>query len=261
MLLEPTPSTSVLPLNLPESPIFGAKLAPGDVVNTLFNRNRTSSHDGGAVYLWEMGANQLWFTNDIFFGNHADHAGSFGGAIALGESSTTAAGNAMIVNCTFATNYVLTCPNGLALSVSPSSQCWIYNSILFSNYNVLTGNCSGVLPISGPLVAIDFSDVEGFLYPGNNLSQAPNFRSISAPSGLTLQGGGATSLLSTCIDHADFTKLPNDNLDVNGDGITTNQVMPIDMNGVGRVFDWPAAPDLGFPSTNPWLDMGAYEKR
>ena len=150
--------------------MFGSFLTDGDVVNTLFNQNHTISSDGGAVYLEDMGsANQLWFTNCIFWKNYVTATGTKGGAVSLGESSasTTAAANAMIVNCTFVGNQALTCTAGQALSISTNSSCEIYNSIVWFNNDI---TCSGVLPIAGPITAIDYSDVQfstGHGFPSN----------------------------------------------------------------------------------------------
>jgi len=245
--------------------IYGAFLTTGDVVNTLFNSNYTILNDGGAVYLTDMGtSNQLWFTNGIFWRNYVTATGSKGGGMALGQSGTTSAtaANAMIVNCTFVGNAAPVGGDGQALHSSANSHCEFYNSIAWFNNDATFPTA---VPVVGVL-AIDYADIENWtlsgLYP-NIINGNPGFRSIGSPSGLTLRGPTSTPfyLGSPCIDHADYNRLPNDNLDVNEDG-TTGGKIPWDMGRSGRTFDWiPTTPNLGYPSTLDYMDMGAYEKQ
>jgi hypothetical protein len=92
------------------------------------------------------------------------------------------------------------------------------------------------------------------------LGQGPRPRcTVPAPSaafanGLTLQN------LSPCLDNADKNQIPDDYLDINGDGLMIGQQVPIDLNKSSRDINWGPAPDNGTP-TGTFVDMGAYEKQ
>jgi len=62
---------------------------------------------------------------------------------------------------------------------------------------------------------------------------------------------------SPCIDAADNTAVPADELDLDGDGDATEPT-PFDLDGDPRFRDDPTTPDTGL-GTPPIVDMGAYE--
>ncbi|MBK7643012.1 MAG: hypothetical protein IPJ19_08165 [Planctomycetes bacterium] len=236
--------------------IAGSFMNAGDIVNTVFSQNRvTVSGDGGAVYLEDMGANELRFTNCVFWRNSASGSSAKGGGICLEETSPSSFSDAKIVNCTFVMNVVTVLANGPALYCSPNSVCGLHNSILWGN--TLGGGGSLFTPTFAGPVTVSWSDLEGYppgTAPPTCLSEDPEFRSIAFAYGLTLRG------TSNCLDHGNQLEIPNDFLDVNEDGLTIGQSVPIDLNGAGRDHDWPAAFDQGIPG-GTFVDMGAFEKQ
>ena len=108
-----------------------------------------------------------------------------------------------------------------------------------------------------------YSDVEmvpPFVWLGTgNINVDPKFRSPTA---------GNLRLISTspCLDSADYSKLPFDDLDVDGNGITY-EILPIDLDVGNRLVDL-SVTDTGVGSTTgpfacplcTYLDMGAYER-
>ena len=64
---------------------------------------------------------------------------------------------------------------------------------------------------------------------------------------------------SPCIDAGDNDAVPNDILDLDGDG-DTGEPIPFDLAGGPRFLDDPTVPDTG-QGTPPIVDMGAYEAR
>jgi len=233
--------------------IFGSRMTGGDLVNTVFSQNRvTLAGDGGAVYLEDMGgANQLRITNCVYWRNSANGATAKGGGMCLGETSPTGGGNVKIVNCTFVGDVVSSSSNGPALSVSANSICAMHNSILF--YNTVNGTQSAVHTYAGPIAPLTWCDLEGGAFL-SNITSPPLFRSVAFANGLTLQNG------SPCLDRADKNQIPDDFLDINGDGLMIGQQVPIDLNKASRDIDWVPASNLGIPS-GTFVDMGAYEKQ
>ena len=72
------------------------------------------------------------------------------------------------------------------------------------------------------------------------------------------------SLLSVatnrCIDAADNDEVGLDELDLDLDTITLEEITPVDLAGRLRVVDDPNSPNIGLPQgANCWVDMGAYE--
>jgi predicted outer membrane repeat protein len=241
--------------------MYGTYLTAGDVVNTLFSMNSTIISDGGAVYLENMGTgatDQIWFTNGIFWKNLSTGGSAHGGGMALGTGVLTGA-NVKIINCTLVLNRVPTGTNGHALDISAGSLCEIHNSIFWHNPVTSTTDAQ----ITGTFTAMTYSCVQNWQIPlPHVINTDPLFRSLVSPGTLHLLGPGQSPPIpggSPCIDHADWLKLPFDNLDVNGDGLTTNQRMPVNFLGSVRDVDWPSA-DQGTPAYT-YVDMGAYEKQ
>jgi len=231
----------------------------GEIVNTkIFGSESTLN--GAGVYLARMGpSNWLDFTSCVFYDNSCTGQDVFGGGLYLGPAAGLGSGGkAKLVNCTFAANecgvnsitHLLQA--GQAMGVSSGSQALVYNSILYWNNTTGPG---GPAPVSGP-ATVDWSDVEGGWIPmANNLNSDPKF--VNLPGGdLSLQ---LTPTASDCIDAADYSQLPLDNLDVDGDGITTGEIIPWDIAWQGRWFDQLAVLDHGVGLFS-FLDMGAYER-
>jgi hypothetical protein len=229
----------------PGGGIFASEVV-GEAVNTDFVDNLAGGGAGGMQVAASAGSNHFNFTNCIFLNNTANQ--SSGGGLLLDGSLST------IVNCTFKDNIASTggtTTNGQAISDSSGSYAWIYNSIIYFN-NYIQG-----LPIlavfgSGGNITVEYSDVENTngvpLGGQGNRSDNPQFNA----------GNVTLSLTSHCIDAADYGRLPQDHLDINGNGNTT-EFMPIDYIDVRRIYDQTTVQDTG-QGTYTFLDMGAYER-
>lgn len=81
----------------------------------------------------------------------------------------------------------------------------------------------------------------------------------SGPAGVSYQVGNYRLMAgaSPCIDAANNASVPADILDVDGDGVTTEQT-PLDLDGRPRFVDDPGVADTGLGAA-PIVDMGAYE--
>ena len=244
--------------------IYGTSITAGDIVNSLFDTNFTHFGDGGAVYLDDMTSTAPErFTNCIFWSNYSLGATAKGGAIEVGTGSTSG-GSAKIVNCTFARNDLSNCGNGTAVNNDLGSACEVHNTIVW----LVPAHCQNGIPVVGVLPgSMTYSCVQyGPQNPLYNLINTdPLFRNVNSPLSLHLlgpgQAGAANPLGSPCLDYADKSKLPDDHLDVNGDGLTTNQTMPVNYLGSIRDNDWPPpAGNFGVPQ-GTYVDMGAFEKQ
>ena len=234
-----------------------ARIVTGEIVNTSFRSNAALLH-GGAVLLRDMlTENRLDFTNCVFQWNATNDTGGNdkGGAICLQQQ-----GYALLVNCTLADNATINENGGPAVFIGSASAAEIYNSILYFNR---TGSSNPPAQIF-PGAFVQYSDVENLVGGLGNIDADPLFVRRSLGN-LRLKNLPAMGEVSPCIDAADYSRLPPDNLDANGDGIVT-QIFPIDLDGLGRLTDVPAVTDQGVGSTGPmgcptctYLDMGAYE--
>lgn len=228
----------------------------GEIVNTSFYAN-ISVPDGAGVYLTNTGSgNRLDFTNCVFSWNSATGStgcANQGAGLYLADAGSSGTGSsAQLANCTFADNVGGSYTNGQALNVSTYSQATIYNSILWFN-----GDLSGTVdPINGsPTVA--YSDAQNWSGGGSgNINSDPLF---------TNHGIGRLTLASNspCLDAADYSQVPLDTLDVDGDG-NTGEVLPVDFGFNARLADQGSITDTGAGghgcSSCTYLDMGAYER-
>lgn len=230
--------------------IFGDRLT-GEIVNTQFLENWAFA-GGGAVYLGRMGgANRLDFTNFVFWENFANGPG---GGILLGDLAPGLEAKARVVNCTLADNFA-DGSGGPALWASGVAEAKVYNSICWWNTGI--GNQP---PIGGGInITVEYSDIEGGWVGGfGNVSGDPLFSDHNAGF-LTLQ----LNPVSPCLDAADYSRLPTDNLDVDGDG-DLGEIMPLDLARALRLVQQASVPDTGHGDQNhpsyTYLDMGAYER-
>jgi hypothetical protein len=74
-----------------------------------------------------------------------------------------------------------------------------------------------------------------------------------------LTGRLALAASSPCIDVGDGDQLPDDLLDLDGDGHTTGYQLPYDLGGGLRAIDIQGI--SGGVGSPPYLDLGAYEYR
>jgi len=135
------------------------------------------------------------------------------------------------------------------MGIGTGSQATVYNSIFFWNNSNGFGTPA---PVDGA-ATIDYTDIEGGWASGNNKDADPKF--VNLPGGnLTLRLGPPNS---PCLDAADYSKLPSDVLDVDGDGNVT-EIIPWDIAWQTRWIDQSTVGDSG-TGTFTFLDMGAYE--
>jgi hypothetical protein len=221
-------------------------LFEGDIVSTTFTNN-DADYSGGAVYLaYTLGV--VGITNCVFWKNHANNASqSLGGAVYLDDyGSGVSATSADFRFCTFSDNYLNQhCVDGQAFFCSQYSvPCHVWSSIFYYNY---LGCGAQVGPIAGS-PTVGYSDVEGTWPGSSNTSAAPLFHSHSIGR-LTLRAG------SPCIDHGATSQTPPDYLDIDDNGVTTQQLLPEDAAGSARKHDDPNTID----GNDGDVDMGAYE--
>jgi hypothetical protein len=216
-------------------------LVVADIHNSRFLGNR-SILDGGAAYLSAISQYAsgplVRFLNCWFQDNSS--ATSNGGAAAL-DSDFSLAGMAMWTNCTFLGNRCATSGSGSAIYTEPpagmAAVSVLRNCIVWGN---------GPAPALANAHTVSWSDVEGGVWPGpGNLSADP-----------LLAANGVPSPGSPVIDAGNTRFVPEDLVDVDGDG-KINNVVPLDLLGRRRLVDFAGAPNSG--SGDPPVDMGALE--
>lgn len=187
---------------------------------------------GGAVVLAPGGI--LSAINCCF---HANRAAVQAGAIYALD------GQAMLVNCTLVDNHLDGDEVAIVCESSDSrlqSELGIANCILWGQEQQISGP-------GGSLLTVAYSDVRGG-WPGiGNLDADPLFVNPNGPDGLA---GTADDNLrlgrgSPCIDAGSVDALPEDVLDLDGDG-NVQEPLPLDCDGNSRV-------------AGDTVDLGAYE--
>jgi hypothetical protein len=240
-----------------------AERARGAVVNTQFLTNAAFPYGGGAYVTKNGTGSRFDFTNCVFWQNSCSISGTpnQGGGLYLGDSGAGTGGNVRMVNCTLADNTGNSNTDGQAMVVSTNSLAEIYNSILYFNG---TGGLGTPLPIFGTVTAA-YSDIEGGGYTGFGMISADPLFANHAGGSLHLRL--TATIVSPCLDAADYGRLPADDLDVDGDGNLAEPI-PLDVAGLARLVDQPTVNDMGVGSTTgayacplcTYLDMGAFER-
>ena len=240
-----------------------AERARGEVVNTQFLTNAAFPYGGGAYVTKNGTGSRLDFTSCVFWQNSCSISGTpnQGGGLYLGDVGAGTGGNVRMVNCTLADNSGNSGTDGQAVVVSVNSLMEIYNSILYFNG---TGGTGTPLPIFGTVTAT-YSDIEGgTIFGAGMISVDPLFANHTGGS-LHLRLSG--TIASPCLDAADYSRLPADDLDVDGDG-NFGEPLPLDVAGLARLTGQPNVNDTGVGSTTgayacstcTYLDMGAFER-
>lgn len=206
---------------------------------------RNSAARGGAVYLHSIGLDspepRVRFVNCLFHDNSADR----GGAAFLDGASFTS-GNGTWASCTLFNNVAFISGGAFFAKTGTliPANLKIRNSILWRNRAPLNPQ------IFGPGSEVTYSDVGGG-WPGEgNFSANPLFVSTETGNFHTLSG-------SPVHDAGDNLAALSDIVDLDGDGDHAEPV-PIDLDGLRRFQDDPAAPDTGHGRA-PLIDLGAYE--
>ena len=215
----------------------------GEIVNTTFQGNYAEISGGGCHVMGQDQSHVLDFVGCVFVDNTCagSSLGSAGG-LSVSVFHPGSYANVRLTNCTFSANTVLNFGDGGAFSVDAGSQCTVRNTIVWGN------SFSVWYEVLGPLAGVyNSAGRSGWInpWPGNNniVDTDPLF---ILPTNPDLQIG------SPCIDKGRPLYLPNDVLDVDGDG-NTSEALPLDILNRPRSVDNPNV-------TPGVLDMGAYER-
>jgi hypothetical protein len=203
------------------------------IVNTEFHGNRALVQ-GGALYVYNSA---VGLTNCLLTGNASDYAELTGGSAIYGMGATLG-----IASCTLADN---TASNGRAIvnftwGSPPSGMVTVANSILYNGGDELWSNDPATM-------AVNHSDVQG-AWPGpGNIDEDPDFvgPGVRGIEGQWFEGDYRLNATSQLIDAGDQTQRPPDQVDLDGDGNTT-ELLPVDLDDSVRV-------------QSADIDMGAYE--
>ena len=214
------------------------------VTNCTFSGN--SADSGGGMY---NDTSSPTVTGCTFSGNSVEHSG--GGMYNGWSSSPT------VSNCTFVGN---TAANGNSIACDSYNQSYpstlvLTNCILWDGINEIWNN-------DGSEITITYSNIQGG-WPGlGNIDADPLFVDADGADDIVGTTDDNLHLLggSPCLDAADNDAVPLDTLDLDGDG-DTDELIPFDLDGVGRFLDDPDASETGNPGIQgfPIIDMGAYE--
>jgi Subtilase family len=218
-----------------------ANFAPGAIVrNSTFLRN-TSSAGGGIYSAVPMSIINCVFTGNRAFDHDEDPAGEGGGV--FGNEGVDLA----LDSCTLAGNWAAKKAGGASLDGS------IENSIIWHNITAIAHPDPLDYQLQGNW-SIDYSNVASLLggggpdpdFPGS-IESLPRFvlAPIMTSAGAFTPGDLHLAVNSPCVDSGNNTLLPP--------GTST------DIEGNGRLFDEPAAPNIGIGT--PPVDMGAYERQ
>ncbi|HMN96853.1 MAG TPA: right-handed parallel beta-helix repeat-containing protein [Phycisphaerales bacterium] len=226
------------------------QLHRAEVVNCRFLGNVAA--DGGAGALRVLNGTETSRITGCFFSGNQAHFG--GGAIDV------AASDAAIVNCTIvACAVTLPTQQGGGILTTVSGTTVVANTII-------RGNTAGGLPdqaasLPGTLLTFVRCNVEGLAPDGDgNFGSDPLFRGLAGDDGLLGTADDDPRLLaaSPCIDRADFSHLPKDIADLDGDG-NVDEPLSLDLLGGARAHD-ALTIDTGIGGVSH-LDLGAAEFR
>jgi predicted outer membrane repeat protein len=196
---------------------------------------------------------------------HANHAAEYGAAISstvwghirlinsvVRNNTAPLGGSALshrhegtfdVINCTVYGNATGAFTNLLPESGwLPPGEVRILNSIIWNN---------GASPFHGKPLTVSYSNVQHGAPGVGNMNANPSFIN-------PLIGNFRLSPLSPCIDAGHNWLLPQDVLDINGNGHTT-ELWPLDFDGNPRVTDNPNVESSGCGPIASVVDMGAFE--
>ena len=219
------------------------------LVNCTFIGNTATF--GGGMYCSTNG--QPMLTNCTFVANDAHYGG---GMTSIGDS------NPLLSNCTFSGNTATVQGGGVDIWADAT----INNCILWANSaDGATDEAAQISLYLGGTVSVNYSCVMGLtgdLGGTGNISADPLFVDPLGDDGIagTQDDDLRLSPGSPCIDAADNDAAPADQVDLDGDGDTTEPI-PFDLDGNPRFVDDAATEDTGNPGGPgpPIIDMGPYE--
>lgn len=213
---------------------------------------------GGALeFVMTGGGEQTLVSGSLFVGNDAQD----GGAILVESYSWTDPNAIRVAGCTLYANSATGLGGGIRAEGELSIQ--VTNSILWGNADSAgSGELSQVSLDNTEEREVSYCCVEGFLtLPGEvSFGVDPGFVDPFGPD--LLPGTGDEDLRlaagSPCVDTGDNARVAEDDLDLDGDGLTWEPV-PLDLDGLRRFYDDPNAADRGKGEV-PIVDRGAYER-
>ena len=206
-----------------------------NLVNCSISDN--SARSGGGIY--NPGAVQLAMINCLLVRNSASLDGGGMYNVETGDNKI------VMTNCSVQGNSADRIGGGMYNRMASSPI--IKNCIFWNND---AGGFDEIYAHPSSSTDVRYSCIQGG-FPGiGNINQDPLF--VDMPSGNLY-----LSPESPCIDAGDNTAVPDDVLDVDGDGIVI-EAISVDFLGNGRFVDIPAALDSG-AGFSSLVDMGAYE--
>jgi predicted outer membrane repeat protein/parallel beta-helix repeat protein len=222
------------------------------ILNCLIDRNVAEAihgdADGGGVYLR---ATDAILANCLITNNSAVDDG--GGIEISNPSSPT------IANCSIIRN---TASVGGGIRLRSISDMIVANCILWENEASVSGSAMHIGQPDIPATAtILYSDVAGgdavvFVEEGSALTWGAGVLDADPLFVAPDAGDYHVQPGSPCIDAGRNVSVPRDYADLDQDG-NTSEFTPIDLDGLCRFFDVPAAPNTG--EGVPPVDLGPYE--
>ncbi len=227
----------------------------GVLINCRFVGNASEGtgeyYGGGALSLYNPAGMSL--INCTFTGNSS----GYGGAIL--SSPNSGAYGSTLTNCTFSGNSATAAGGGLYIHHGSPT---LADCILWENTDADGSDETAQFHIGSGQPRISYSCVQGWTgdFGGEgNIGDDPLFWDADGEDdvfgteddNLRLRPG------SPCIDAADNTAVPADDLDLDGDD-DTEEPIPFDIDGNPRFVDDPDTDDTGNGEA-PIVDMGAYE--
>ena len=208
----------------------GGALAIGRGSAVVFScviEHNTAAQDGGGMRLLQ---GTFVSAGCLIRGNRA----ATGGGVYVGNN-----GVARFVNCTLTENIA-----GAGGGLYSDAGATLDNCIFW-------GDSPGEL--GGNLTLATYSTIEGGYFGTGVIGDDPLFADPVNGDYRLLDG-------SPCIDAADNTAVPPDDVDLDGDG-DTDEPLPQDLDGLCRFIDDPATSDTGVPGNgyDEVVDMGAFE--
>jgi predicted outer membrane repeat protein len=206
------------------------------LLNVTFSGNFADAAGGG---MYNSNSSAPTLVNVAFSGNSAGSDG--GGMFNTGNSNPT------LLNVTFSSNSAGNRGGGV---YNDSSSPTLHNSILWGNTAAISG--SQIYNSGTSTTTVNYSDVEGGWSGTGNVAADPAFYDADGADDVlgTLDDDLRLRYTSSVIDIGDNSAVPQDDYDLDGDGVTT-ETLPLDLSGRSRL--------IGFTVVTPSVDMGAYE--
>ncbi|MBL9148827.1 MAG: right-handed parallel beta-helix repeat-containing protein [Phycisphaerae bacterium] len=212
----------------------------------LFGNNASSS--GGGAFSVHFGDAPMLFSNCTFVGNTSNGTGA---------AAEIQNGAARFFFCTIVNNVSIGGPSGGLRFLNAGTASTIASCIIRDNVGTAAAPASQVTTVNST-VFINTSNITGGL--GSNAVNAdPLFVDRDGADGLigTIDDKLALRGSSPCIDRGSTSNIPSDAADLDGDGIT-NEQLSLDLGGSPRRVEDFLVPN-GPGALTPAPDIGAFE--